>query len=130
MSKLNADDVMMIEVLQEELKEVKQREYELRNKIVNHFRYGSNVEGVQHKSLEGLDIDIIITLKLNRKANSDALDTIWADLTQDQRDCIKYTPEVKVGPYKKLVEAGEAGELVNCITETPGLASVSLKYDE
>ena len=131
MGQLMKQDLLTLEVLQEELKDTKAKELEIRKKIINHFRYGTKVEGTQHKSIEDAgDIDIVIILKLNRKANKDALDAVWIDLTDEEKDCIKFVPEVKTKEYKALLKNKRMGKLINCITETPGLASVSLKYDE
>ena len=129
MTTLMQQDLLDFEAAQVNLKKAKEIELELRKKVINHFRYGSAVEGIQHKSLEGVEIDIAITLKLNRKANKDALDAIWYKLSDEQKACIKFVPEVKVKEYKALAKENELGELVHAITETPGLASVKLKFE-
>lgn len=130
MGTLTTQDVLDFEQAQIALTKAKKTELELRKKVINHFRYGSNVEGVQHKSIEGLEIDILITLGLTRKLDSDALDTIWSDLNQEQRDCINYNPSLDLKAYKELLKDGSQGELMNVITETPKLATVKLKYEE
>ena len=130
MGTLTTQDVLDFEQSQIALRKAKSNELIGRKKVINHFRYGDNVEGVQHKSINDLDMDIAITLKLNRKLDADALDVVWSDLTQEQRDCIKYKPSLDVTAYKKLLDEGDVGELINLIEEKPGLATVALKYEE
>ena len=130
MGTLTAQDVLDFEQAQIALIKAKSVEIELRKKIINHFRYGSNLEGVQHKSIEGLEMDIVVTLKLGRTLDKDALKTIWADLSEEQRDTIEYKPSLDLKAYKQLLTNDAAGELINVVTEKPGLASVTLKYEE
>jgi len=130
MGKLSQSDLILFDEYKEDLKILKQKEIELRNKIINHFRYGDNMEGVQHKSIEGSDADICVTLKLNRPLDQDAIETLWSDFDDEQRSCIKISYELKVGPYKKLANAKQAGRLAGCIIEKPGQASLELKYTE
>lgn len=129
MAKLTQDELLEFEHLQTELKIVKKKEIELRNKIIKHFRYGDKVEGVQHKSLEGVDIDIAVTLKLSRSLDADGLDMIWSDLTEEQRDAITYKPSLDVKKFKQMVENDTAGELINVVIEKPAQATVALKFE-
>ena len=130
MGTLTTQDVLNFEQAQKALSKAKREELALRKKIINHYRYGDAMEGVQHKSIEGLDLDIAITLKLGRTLDKDALDTIWSDLTESQREAIQYKPSLDLKAYKLLIENGEAGELMNAITEKPALASVVLKFED
>jgi len=130
MTKLTQQDLLLLEEYKQDLKELKEKEFGLRKKIINHFRYGDKHEGVVHKSIDDSDFDICITLKLNRTLDDDAVETLWSEFTDEQRECIKISYEVKVGPYKKLLAEKKAGKLVKCVTEKPGLASVELRYDE
>ena len=129
MSKLTAQDVLDYEKAVADLATAKKNELELRNKIIKSFRYKKQ-EGVEHKSVEGLDIDIAITLGLRRSVDAHGLDMVWDDLTLEQQEAIKRTPSVVNSKFKKLVEAGEAGELVKIITEKPSQATVKLKFEE
>lgn len=126
--KLNLEDLLEFERLTEDLKKIKADELALRNKIIKAFRY-KKTEGIEHKSIEGAEIDIGVTLKMNRKIDSDGLDMIWSDLTDEQRDAVEYVPKLKESVYKKLVKEDLAGELMNVVIETPGQASVELKFD-
>ena len=130
MGTLTTQDILDFEQAQIALAKAKKAELELRKKIYNHFRYNGKVEGVQHKSLDGLEIDIAITLKLGRKLDTDVLDTIWSDLNQLQRDAIQYKPSLDLKAYKGLLADGEQGELMNVVTETPGLPTIKLNYVE
>jgi len=130
MSKLIQKDIYDFDDAVRALSKAKRIELDLRKKIINFFRYNGSVEGVQHKSLEGVEADIAITLKLGRSLDKDALDTLWSDMTQAQKDCIVYKPSLDVTAYKKLVEAGEAGDLLDIVIEKPGLATIKLKFED
>jgi len=127
--KLVAQDVLDYEVAVANLSAAKTKEIDLRNKIIGAFRYDKS-EGVVHKSVEGLDIDIAITLGLKRKIDQEALESIWDDLNPLQQEAVKWSASVVNGKFKKLVEDEEIGELLNLITETPSQASVKLKYEK
>ena len=119
MCKLTQKDIYDFDDAVRNLAKAKKIELELRKKIINHFRYNGSVEGVQHKSFEGIEADIAITLKLNRTLDKDALQTLWVDLTEGQREVIEYKPSLNVKGYKELIENDTAGELLNVVIEKP-----------
>ena len=127
--KLVAQDVLDYEVAVYNLASAKTKEIDLRNKIIGAFRYDKS-EGVVHKSVDGLDIDIAITLGLGRKVDQVALEAIWDDLNPDQQEVIKWSASVVNGKFKELVKEDEIGELLNLITEKPSQATVKLKYEQ
>ena len=127
--KLVAQDVLNYEKAVEDLKKAKKTEIDLRNKIIGAFRYTKS-EGVEHKSVDGLDIDIVITLGLGRSIDKDGLEHIWSGLDEQQKSVVSFPPKLSVSDYKTLVEDDEAGELINVITEKPSQATVKLKYDK
>jgi len=127
--KIVAQDVLDYEQAVIALKEAKKTELDLRNKIIGAFRYTKS-EGVEHKSVDGLDIDICITLGLSRSIDKNGLEYIWENLDDQQKDCVEFNPKLSVSKYKQLVEDDEAGELINVITEKPSQATVKLKYDQ
>lgn len=127
--KLVAQDVLDYEVAVYNLASAKTKEIDLRNKIIGAFRYDKS-EGVVHKTVDGLDIDIAITLGLGRKVDQVALEAIWDDLNPDQQEVIKWSASVVNGKFKELVKEDEIGELLNLITEKPSQATVKLKYEQ
>jgi len=127
--KLVAQDVLDYEVAVLALASAKTKEIDLRNKIIGAFRYDKS-EGVVHKSVDGLDIDIAITLGLGRKVDQEALEAIWDTLNPLQQEAIKWEAKVVNGKFKKLVEEDEIVELLNLITEKPSQASVKLKFEQ
>ena len=130
MCKLTQKDIYDFDDAVRGLAKAKRIELELRKKIINHFRYNGSVEGVQHKSFEGVDADIAITLKLSRTLDKDALKTLWVDLTEEQKEAIEYKPSLHVKIYKELVENDDAGELLNMVIEKPALATIKLKFED
>jgi len=127
---LIAQDILDFDKAQRNLTKAKKVELELRTKIINHFRYNGSVEGVQHKSIDGLEIDIAITLGLTRSIDADALDALWVDLDPEQKSAIVQKPSLVLKKYKELVDSDDAGELLNIITEKPKLATVKLKFED
>lgn len=127
---LTAQDILDYDDAQRDLAKAKKVEIEKRNKIINHFRYNGAVEGVQHKSVEGLEVDILITLGLTRSIDNDALDALWADLDPEQKSAIVQKPSLVMKKYKELVDSDDAGELLNIVTEKPRQATIKLKYED
>ena len=127
--KLVAQDVLDYEAAVVALKEAKKLEGELRNKIIGAFRY-TKTEGVEHKSVDGLDIDIAITLGMGRTIDVTMLEKVWEDLDAEQQAAIEYKPKLVGKAYKDLVASGDAGKLVKAIIEKPSQATVKLKFDE
>ena len=64
-----------------------------RNKIIGSFRYKNN-EGVNHKTIEEAEVDIAVTTKINRTIDKDALNTIWSELSDEERACFEYEPKL------------------------------------
>lgn len=128
-NKLIAQDILDYEIAVINLAEAKKEEITLRNNIISAFKYDT-VEGVQHKTVEGLDIDISITLALTRTLDEEDLDKIWPELTVEQKEVITYKPKLSAGKFKKLVLEGTAGLLSTVVTEKPSQATVKLKFDE
>lgn len=127
--KLVAQDVLDYEVAVGALAKAKKTEIELRNKIIGAFRYTKS-EGVEHKSVDGLDIDICVTLGLRRSIDKNGLESIWSELDDQQKDTVEFKPSLTVSKFKKLVKDDEAGLLASVITEKPSQATVKLKYEE
>jgi len=126
--KLIAQDVLDYEKAVSDLATAKKTEIDLRNKIIGAFRY-DNVEGTHHKTVDGLDIDIVIKLGLGRKIDQPALEAIWDELNEEQQSIIKWKAEIIVTNFKELVEEDGIGELLNLITEKPSQPTVKLKFE-
>lgn len=127
--KLVAQDVLDYEAAVVALKDAKKTEIELRAKIIGAFRY-TKTEGVEHKSVDGLDIDIAITLGMGRTIDVTMLEKVWESLTTEQQEAIEYKPKLIGSTFKQLVADGDAGKLVKVVIEKPSQATVKLKFDE
>ena len=110
-----------------QLKKFKKLELELRNKIISKYQFES-IEGVQKKHFQttGFDADIEIGLKLSRKLDADAIESLWSTMTEDERAAINYKPSLDLRSYKHLLETNSVGKLHQAITETPSQATLKV----
>ena len=100
-----------------------------RNKIIGSFRY-DNKEGVNHKTIDEADVDIAVTTKINRSIDKAALDTVWNELSDAEKECFNFKPELNKKAFHALIDAGEADRVMSLITEKEGQASVAIKFAE
>lgn len=85
-------------------------EMKLRKEIIEKEGTGEFVHnGVEYKAAQGI----------NRTIDDSALESIWDDLPQDDKDCINFKPKVQ---YAKL---DEASILWDIITEKPATPTLT-----
>ena len=65
---------------------------------------------------------------MNRTIDDVVLDSIWKDLTHEERDVIDHKPKLNLKAYKNLVEQGGVGLLHKAITEKEGMPTLSVKF--
>jgi hypothetical protein len=105
------------------LQKAKEEELVLRNAICESL-LEDKLEG--SKTINGPVHKLVVTAKLNRNVNKAVLEAIWDDLPEDQKACISYKPELKLGLYRAIESNG--GLLMEAITVTPGQPSLSIQY--
>lgn len=116
---------------QTDLKKLKKLELELRNKVIKSYRYTKH-EGIEHREFDqdGVKAKVSVTMKLSRSLDVDAIDTLWSDLAQIERDVILHKPSLDLKAYKSLVESGDCNLLAKAITEKPAQSSVKIVFEE
>lgn len=70
------------------------------------------------------DMVITTTARLTRTLDAAVLDTVWDDMTDDEKACITYKPSLVLASYKKLELDG--GALMEAVTVKPALASLKI----
>ena len=110
-----------------QMKKFKKLELELRNKIISKYQFDA-FEGVQKESFETKDFvaNIEIGLKLSRKLDADAIESLWSTMTEEERAVINYNPSLDLRSYKHLLETDSVGKLHQAITETPSQATLKV----
>lgn len=104
-----------------ELSLAKANEMKLRLTISDRVLVGHQ-KGVKHLIVEGLDV--AATGKINTTLDPELVDSLWPDLNQDERDCIKRKPELVAAKYKTLPDDSL---LHQAVTTKPGTPTLSVK---
>jgi len=109
------------------LDHAKKVELELRNKVIQDMkaRNPSVEEGT--RSHEFGNIKISVTFKTSKSVDEAALDSIWGDLSDSEKEVFKYKPSIIAKNYKEL-EASP--NIISCVTIKPSQASVAFKIDQ
>ena len=110
-----------------QLKKYKKLELELRNKIISQYKLDS-YEGVQKKDFKSGDFvaSIEIGLKMSRKLDSDAVDSLWSTMSEGERNVVSHKPSLDLTAYRKLLEIEGVDILHQAIVETPAQASLKI----
>lgn len=103
----------------------KQEELRLRNAICS-THLEEVIEGSQTTRFEGLKITA--TAKLNRTVDRELLSAIWDDLTDEERECIDYKPNLKLANYKRIEASG--GLLLDAVTVKPGQSALAIVVED
>jgi len=103
------------------LTEAKEKELLLRKEICEHILEGK-IKGSK-KGTIGKYI-LIASAKLNDKLDAELLESIWKELSEKEKACIKYKPNLIAAEYKKVTGAVK---LHRCIDSKPGIPTLTLK---
>jgi len=104
-----------------ELRHAKALELALRVGICEEV-LGGNIKGTHHLIVSNLDL--AATAKLNTKVDTEQLDSIWSDLTPEDKDAIVYKPSLVAKEYKKL---GPESKLHQALITKPGTPTLKVK---
>lgn len=107
-----------------DLKEAKKRELELRNEICESI-LKDKFEGAVTVIDEGFKITA--TAKLTRSVDTTILETIWDELDDAEKECIKYKPSLVASEFKRLENRGQGNKLFEAITVKPAQATLAIK---
>ncbi len=103
---------------QENLKYWKERELELRLKICNPLLEGKSVG--THNIKKG-KYKLKACKKVNYNFDEEILDNNWDDLSDDEQDCVKFKPSLRLKEYKNLHDRKLLDEAIEVVPATPTL---------
>jgi len=107
-----------------ELSKYKKLELKLRNEIID-SKITDEIEG-SIKFKEGT-YDITIGLGINNSLDESVLDTIWDNLSEKEKECIKYKPGL-VAKFFKDLHGTE--NLFEAITQKPRQGTLAIKVSD
>lgn len=107
--------------LSAQLSSIKEQELELRNKICSHI-LKDKLKGSKKATIGRYVLNA--TAKLNQKIDKELLETIWEDLSPEEKAAVKFNPSLVAKEYKKL---SEKSLLNRAIDSKPGTPSLDLK---
>lgn len=99
----------------------KKQELELRLPICEEILAGK-VKGTKKAAVK--KFLLTATAKLNEKVDEDLLDTIWEDLADEEKECIKFKPSIKAKEFHKLKDSML---LHRAIDSKPGMPALTVK---
>jgi len=107
----------------EELRRIKGEEMALRLEICKDI-LEDKVEGTLTEMVDDRRYKVSATAKLIRSLDRSVLETIWDDLSDEERECIDYKPTLVLSNYRTIEEEG--GKLVEAITVKPGTPTLKI----
>jgi hypothetical protein len=114
-------DFETLMALQSQLKGIKAEEIELRKSIANKVLETKEIG--THTITSGVFI-CKATKKVAYLLDRDALEQIWADLSEDEKGAIDYQPKLKLKDYKSI----DSSLLDEAITIKPAMPSIAISY--
>jgi len=116
--------------LSNHLKKVREKEIEIRNLIVDHFKEkGLNTIGTHNVVFE--DYKLKISLKMNLKLDPDIIDDIIDVLPDQELECIKFKPTLKKKEYENLLPNidGTDNIINKAIVSAPAMPSLEISLN-
>lgn len=121
MISIDSDKVQSWLIAKEELATLKARELDLRNQICEHILDGK-IKGTSNKVIGVYSLSA--AAKLNNKVEKEELQAMWSDLSPEEKECVKFKPEVVAKNYGKIAADSN---LHRVITSKPGTPTLTLK---
>lgn len=109
------------------LDHAKNVELELRNKIVADLkeRNPDIIEGTAHHIFQ--DIDIAVAFKTTKTVDPAALDRVWEELSDAEKEAFVFKPSLDARNYKKVKDSPA---VASAVTIKPAQATVTFKIIE
>ena len=119
-------ELMLIEwmEMQNLMRQIKSEEMELRKQLVV-FLVPDHQIGVHSRGF--ITIKVKATLKLNHKFDELILSDLYDDMTNLEKDAIKYKPSLSLSAYKKIPEEYRE-KLDDCLIVTPASPTLNVTY--
>jgi hypothetical protein len=103
------------------LKEAKEIELEIRKGLCGKI-LKAKAKGTVHYKKFGYDL--AATAKINKKIDSNSLKKLFKDLSNEEKKCIRYKPELKMQEYQDL---SNDSILHKAVIITPGTPELKIK---
>ena len=108
--------------LSDTLKSVKEEEAKLRREICDSLFKGKVGEFREKAVIDGYTV--VATSKVNRTVDKAVLTSLWEALSEDEKACIEFKPDLKLTNYRKL---NDNDMLHEAITVKPGMPTLEVK---
>jgi hypothetical protein len=105
----------------ETLQQAKADELRLRNAICD-THLTEKLEGTE-TTIYG-NLKIAVTARLHRTIDRPVLDSIWEDLSEEEKAAVDFKPNLKLTQYKQLEANGSL--ITEAVTVKPGQASLKI----
>lgn len=109
--------------LQATLKTIKAQEIKLRKDIANEITQ----QKVGTTNINRFNYKIKAVQQTRIKVDNEALLSIWSDLNEDEKDCIKWVPEVVKSKYKSLSDKSTIDTVLTTVLSAPTLTVEAIK---
>lgn len=107
-----------------ELKRFKKEELSLRKEIIESHGDDHTFEGKEKETVENFELEY--GYGLTRSLDRPALDMIWDELSDEEKNCIDWAPKIKLKELKSLEALGPDSKLLDCITTKPSLSTLKI----
>ncbi|MBT6049362.1 MAG: hypothetical protein HOG49_21410 [Candidatus Scalindua sp.] len=104
----------------QKLSEAKNLEMKIRKQIIAGLGEAADAEGTKTHTSLGYKLKAIF--KLSRKPDVAALDAVYDDLTDQEKNCVKWSPSIIDKSFKELPKDSKLREIVTVKPGTPSLA--------
>ena len=120
---MNKSKIVEWKEMERQLKELKQKEMELRKKIAFHVLGDTQFNKGRATNKADIDgIEIKATLPLNYTINEEILSQIWNSLPNEEKECIIYKPRLSLRIYHKLPKDSLINEALSTKFGAPTLS--------
>lgn len=110
--------------LQATLKRIKEDEMTMRKDIVAYLVPKGEI-GLHTQGFAGIIAKA--TLKLNYKFDEMILDELYEDMSEAEKDAVRYKPSLSLSQYKKIAEANRE-KLDETLIVTPAAPTLNVQY--
>lgn len=109
-----------------EFQRLKDKELELRMAICDELLNGQTVGS---HNFEFDDFTVKATKKINISLDLEALDENFSEFTDEEKECIKFKPTLKMKEYKLAKDMEEVDVLDDCITVKDATPTLEVDFE-
>lgn len=112
--------------IKKDFTDLKSEELKLRNKLIK-MQHKTKFEGTENFNHPRLGVIASVVFGINRSVDEAVLDTIWDNLTTEEKEVIKYKPEVDIKKYRELEQTFPDSKIFDAIIEKESQPSLKIK---